>query len=436
MYCKATVNNGSVVIYYGINGIMRFPTGVKISKAKDRQNKFKDWDYKKNCVNSDVKNSAEMNKGIADWLTKADNIVSQYLITDGVNITAPELKKILTDIKQGKINAKSEFFMSNYLDFQERKRVQLVERAGKSNESFKTYITFKNTLEDFEAENDVKLKISDVVNNDWLDLFHTWLAKPRPKDIILNNGDLYKFKSLGKLKVASIDKRFEVLTGFFSYLKEKRLISDDGFLKSYKRTEIIVTSKIKTTLSIGEIHKLYNHIFEDETKEKVKLIFLFSCLTGFRWKDIEDFNKEFISDFKNRKVYKHRASKTKKKTGKTAVIPLSDLALEILEKLDYKLKIFSNGYTNIVLHDLLKETKLFDNLTLSEDSDTGRLHKRYELLSMHRGRDTFITNLINIVPLHELMSYTSHEKLSTLQKYIDYTRDINPEYVTIFDKNE
>lgn len=436
MYCKVAVNNGSVVIYYGVGGIMRFPTGVTISKDTDKQKKLKQWDYKKDRVSSDVENSAEMNKAIADWLTKADNIVSQYLIEDGVNITAPELKKILIDIKQGKIQAKSEYFMSNYLDFQERKRVQLVEREGKSDESFKTYITFKNTLEDFEAENDVKLKISDIVNNDWLDLFHSWLAKPRPKEITLNNGDSYKFKSLGKLKLASIDKRFEVLTGFFSYLKEKRLISDDSFLKSYKRTEIIVTSKIKTTLSIGEIHKLYNHIFEDDTKEKVKLIFLFSCLTGFRWKDIEDFNREFIYDFKNRKVYEHRASKTKKKTGKTAIIPLSDLALEILEKLDYKLKIFSNGYTNIVLHDLLKKTKMFDKLTLSEDTDTGRLHKRHELLSMHRGRDTFITNLINIVPLHELMSYTSHEKLSTLQKYIDYTRDINPEYVTIFDKNE
>ena len=47
MYCKAKVNNGSVVIYYGVNGIMRFPTGVKISKDKDKQNKFKDWDSKK-----------------------------------------------------------------------------------------------------------------------------------------------------------------------------------------------------------------------------------------------------------------------------------------------------------------------------------------------------------------------------------------------------
>jgi integrase len=435
MYCKAKVNNGSVVIYYGVNGIMRFPTGVKISKAKDKQNNFKEWDYKKNMVSSDVENATKMNKVIADWITKADDIVSRSLI-DGVKITAPELEKVLTDIREGKIKVKSELFMVNFLEFMERKRIQLVERDGKSDISFNTYGTFKSAIEDFEAENEILLKVSDVTNKDWLDVFHSWLTRARPKNILLNNGESYKFKTLGKLVPATVDKRFEVLTGFFSFLKEKELLKDDSFLKNYKKTEIVVTAKIKTTLLISEIHTLYAHKFEDETKEKVKLIFLFSCLTGFRWKDIEDFNKVFISDFKGRKVYRHVASKTKKKLNKVATIPLSDLAIEILEKLDYKLKLFSNGYTNIVLHDLLEESNLFSELTLAEDSETGRQLKRYELLSMHRGRDTFITNLINIVPLHELMSYTSHEKLSTLQKYIDYTRDINPEYVTIFDKDE
>ena len=175
---------------------MRFPTGAKISKIKDKQKKLKQWDYKNDRVNSDVENSAKMNKAIADWLTKANNIVSQYLIDYGINIPAPELNKILSDIKQGKIQEKSEFFMSNYLEFQERKRIQLVERENKSNESFKTYPTFKNTIEDFQAENDVKLKISDVTNKDWLDLFHSWLVKARPKQITLSNGEIYKFKSI------------------------------------------------------------------------------------------------------------------------------------------------------------------------------------------------------------------------------------------------
>jgi integrase len=432
MYCKPKVNNGSVVIYYGTKGVMRFPTGVKIAKAKDGNNKFKQWDYKNNKVSIDVTNSTDMNTIINEWLIKADNIVSKYL-KDDLTITASELERNLIHLKDSKAQIKTSAFLDHYDDYMDRKQIQLVERENKSSISYATYGTFRSTIEDYEAEHQLKLKNSDVSNNEWLNYFHTWLTKKREKETSVN-GEVYKFKTKGNLKPSSVSKRFEVLSGYFSYLKEKEIVKDDGFLKRYKRNEITITQKIKTTLSIDEIHKLYNYSFHNVVKENVKLVFLFSCLTGFRWKDIENFNKEFISDFKGSKIYKHIAQKTKGKTGKVATIPLSNLAIEILDRLNYNLKIYSNAYSNQVLHKLLKESKLFDQPTLAENETTGKKFKRYELITMHRGRDTFITNLISTVPLHELMSYTSHEKLSTLQKYIDYSRDINPEYVSIFDK--
>ena len=264
----------------------------------------------------------------------------------------------------------------------------------------------------------------------------SFLARQSQTKVVQFNNEIYKFKTKGLLKLASIDKRFEVLTGFFSYLKEKKIVDDDVFLKNYKSSEITVLPKFKTTLTIEEIHNLYNFKFENTTKENVKLIFLFACLTGFRWVDIENYSKHNITILKGAKVYKHIASKTKHITGKVATIPLCNLAIEILDKLNHNLNIYSNGYTNLTLHKLLNESNLFNKTTLAEDLKTGKRLKRFELLTMHRGRDTFITNLINTVPLHELMSYTSHEKLSTLQKYIDYSRDINPEFVSIFDKTQ
>lgn len=433
MYCTPKVNNGSIVIYYGIDGIMRFPTGIKISKDKNRKNNYKEWDYKKDMVRVEVRNSTEMNKTIENWLTKADDIVSKY-IKDGIKISAKELKTELTKIKDGNVETRTSIFLDHYEDYTERKRIQLIERDNRSDVSFVTYGTFKSTILDYEAENNIQLKIIDVANTEWLTNFHTWLTKPRPKQIIVE-GQVYKFKTGGKLKPASVDKRFEVLTGFFTYLIEKKLIRDDSFLKNYKRSEITVLPKIKTTLTVKEIHKLYNYKFENETKENVKLLFLFACLTGFRWIDIENFDKSFIKKIKDRPVYEHIASKTKNSTGVTSKIPLCKLAIKILKKLDYSLKIYCNGYTNRTLHKLLKETTLFNQPTLAQDKSTGKKFKRYELLTMHRGRDTFITNLINTVPLNELMNYTSHEKLSTLQKYIDHNRDINPDYVAIFDEN-
>ena len=75
---------------------------------------------------------------------------------------------------------------------------------------------------------------------------------------------------------------------------EKKLLSDDSFLKNYKKSEITVLPKIKTTLTIEEIHQLYDYKFENQAKENVKLLFIFACLTGFRWIDIENFDKSFI----------------------------------------------------------------------------------------------------------------------------------------------
>jgi hypothetical protein len=125
MYCKPKVNNGSVVIYYGTKGVMRFPTGVKISKSKDRYKKFIQWDYKNNRVSIDVTNSIDMNKIISDWLIKADNIVSEYL-RDGATITADELKSNLTSLKDGKARIKTSLFLDHYDEFMEVKRQQLI----------------------------------------------------------------------------------------------------------------------------------------------------------------------------------------------------------------------------------------------------------------------------------------------------------------------
>ena len=432
MYCNLKVNNGSVVVYYGKKGIMRFPTGIKLSKEKNAKGQFVEWDYKNSCVKKHVENAKDSNEIIEKFKVFANSVIVDYL-GQGADISADDLKKQMEIWIGEKRETKTGLVLDHYADFMEKKRKQLVERANKQDISFVTYTTFKSTLEDFEFENNVKLTIAEINSEKWLSNFHTWLQKKRPSSLE-RDGVVYKFRTRGQAKSATVDKRFEVMTGFFSYLLEKKLMPDITVLANYKKDEVNVVQKIKTTLTIDEIHELYKYKCVNQDKDKVKLIFLFSCLTGFRWKDIESFNKSFIRELKGNKVYKHIANKTKNTKGKEATIPLCKLSLQILENLDYKLNLFTNANANKLLHQLLKESGLFNELTLSVDEITGKNKFRYELLSMHRGRDTFITNLISTVPLHELMSYTSHEKLSTLQKYIDYTREINPEYVSIFDK--
>ena len=67
--------------------------------------------------------------------------------------------------------------------------------------------------------------------------------------------------------------------------------------------------------------------------------------------------------------------------------------------------------------------------TEEKDKKTGEYLKRYKAISWHNGRDTFITNMVYNTPINELMIYTGHSKLSTLQGYIDFSRTIHMEYV-------
>jgi hypothetical protein len=75
MYCNLKVNNGSVVVYYGKKGIMRFPTGVKISKEKNARGQFVEWDYKNNCVKKHVNKSIDSNEIIKNYIDFADSVV-------------------------------------------------------------------------------------------------------------------------------------------------------------------------------------------------------------------------------------------------------------------------------------------------------------------------------------------------------------------------
>jgi len=93
-----------------------------------------------------------------------------------------------------------------------------------------------------------------------------------------------------------------------------------------------------------------------------------------------------------------------------------------LEKYNYKLPYHLKP--NIDIKDALEITELFDEPTNIVDKKTGNEKLKYECISMHKGRDSFITNLVDSTPLNTLMKYTGHSKLSTLQGYIDTNREV------------
>jgi hypothetical protein len=215
-------------------------------------------------------------------------------------------------------------------------------------------------------------------------------------------------------------------------LQEQKIVNTDyaAIITKYNKT-IKKDGNNKETLDVKEIHALYKFNFTEPNKIIVRDLFVFLCLTGIRYQDLYEFDKRFIVKSKTEEgyIYFRPASKT----GIDYQIPLCKIVIEILKKYNYELPKISDQHGNRMIKEVLKETELFNDITTVFDKDKKDYKTRYEAITLHKGRNSFITNLVEITPLNELMKYTGHKKLSTLQSYIDKKRPVQMKFIKAFD---
>lgn len=146
-------------------------------------------------------------------------------------------------------------------------------------------------------------------------------------------------------------------------------------------------------------------------------LFLFECECGCRFSDYIQFNRENIIEVEGYKVCVFNPTKEKNnKTIKKAIVPLSELALTILERYDYNLinscssKTFYGRY-NDGLHEIGRMVGIG-----TEKDECGRY---IDQLTSHRARHTFICNAIEkgILSDSEIMNITGHKSLTAFKIY-------------------
>ena|GEM_PF-1995743 len=421
-----TVNNGSVVVYYHKETTMKLPTGVIIDKTKNKNRKFKQWDYARHTLSGDVPDFTTRHTIIQNLLQKVNKILEENA-KDGVFLTGAELESIINKEKTEKQILRSTLLIDMYRQFHEEKK-QDFEVKGKII-SLKDYTSFLNILIDYEMVHGVNLKIIEI-DTPFLKKLHYWLKKKCPKTVETPQG-IHKLVTKGNHGAKTLRKRFDILKEFFSYLQANNFVTNYEFIKDYTKKNLPNSKTIKTTLTVDEVYRFYDFDFQNEKYNNIKQLFTFACLTGMRWGDLENFDRRFISNEDKAPVYKRMAQKTADSSAAIVELPLCETAMEILKNNDYSLKNImpSNVKANLYVKEALEITGYFNEITNIVDKETGEYLRRFEAITMHKGRDTFITNLVNVTPLNELMKYTGHSKLSTLQKYIDQTRSVNHTYV-------
>ncbi|MDR2026586.1 MAG: site-specific integrase [Prevotellaceae bacterium] len=174
-------------------------------------------------------------------------------------------------------------------------------------------------------------------------------------------------------------------------------------------------------LSWDELMLLYNFTFEQKYLEHVRDVFCFCCFTSLRHSDVYKLKRSDVKD--------DHISVVTKKTVSGLKIELNKYSRAILNK--YKDTEFPNDralpvISNQKMNDYLKEM----GKTVGFDEQTGtvyfigsqryeRVYPKYELLSTHCGRRTFVVNSLYLgIPAEVVMSWTGHSDYNAMKPYI------------------
>jgi integrase len=425
MYSHFKIEKNALVVYYYNEKRVRFYTGIKADE----------WDTKKGQLKPTIENYEQKREALNAFKKRVDDYIQEYKAKGAGNIPTDELKRLVEKNKEVQTTKLSTDVIGSYTTFLQEKIINFSNK-GKP-QSAKDYISLYNALQDYNRAKDTTLYIKDL-DKSFFTNFVTFLKNDRPTPkgkylyhTVSNNESAthstYEQKAYITLKqgAKTIKKRFDCLTTYMSLLRRTELITEAQIydIKSFKsKDNMPVPATEKTHLQRDEIYLLHAHKCNTEAEENVKDLFVFACLTGVRFSDLMRIEKGDIKTLKGLKVLAMDAQKT----SEPFAVPLISLAVELLEKHDFNFNksINKNNSPNFnqvanrILKKVLRDTNLFTEETKKTDKETGRILREDEILSFHRGRDTFINNLIETTPLSILMSYTGHKKIDTLQKYL------------------
>lgn len=407
LYRKNSNNEKSVVIYYKHKTALRQPTTVTV--------KEKDFDKKAGRVKPTDSEHEQKNDIILQRYEHIENIIVSYVSEHGIKPDCNYVKKQLK-LNNDNVKLKSDAELTEYYQRFLQEKIIFFNNPDRSKESIKDYRSTYNALLDYQRVVQ-SIPLNSIVNRIWLEKFNQFLSKERPQI------DGYTFLTQMQGSITR-HKRFNCLKNFGNWLVTNNHLQSVEVLSKFK---IRVEENTHYALTLEEIKLLQEKKFERETHQKAIDIFLFACHTGLRISDVFQVKKVMIKEKKGNIMLELKTQKTKVK----AEVPLSRFALHILAKYNYNLKLYSKVNMNKYIHEALETIDEFKEYYVYGNKNEDA--PKYELITFHTGRRTFITNLVNNnVNLNAIMKMTGHKKISTLQEYINPDYELMTENIKIF----
>ncbi|MDR3269793.1 MAG: site-specific integrase [Tannerella sp.] len=196
-------------------------------------------------------------------------------------------------------------------------------------------------------------------------------------------------------------------------------------------------SKEVIYLSWDELIRLYAFRFEKDYLDRVRDVFCFLCFTSLRYSDAFKLKRSDVRDDHIKVVTK--------KTVDGLKIDLNKYSRSILDK--YKNEVFPDDralpvISNAKMNDYVKiigSVVGFDEPTREVYFIGNERHEdvrpKYELLTTHCGRRTFIVNALFLgIPAEVVMSWTGHSDYDSMRPYIKIVDDLKNASMKKFDE--
>jgi len=255
------------------------------------------------------------------------------------------------------------------------------------------------------------------------------------------------------MRNSTIKKQLGFLKWFLKWAKSKGYNTNDAYLtfspkmpKAENKVIFLDWSELMTvynfdfatateTLSDGTVSELSPE--NKKALERVRDVFCFCCFTSLRYSDVENLKR---TDIKNGAL-----NITTIKTDDTLTIELNNYSEAILKKYaneiypdNRALPVISNQKMNDHLKQLGEVCGLNTPITITYYKGAKRfdeVYPKYELLTTHCGRRTFICNalMLGIAP-NTVMKWTGHSDYKSMQPYIDVADAEKKKAMSLFNR--
>lgn len=357
--------------------------------------------------------ASTINKALENLEERIDKAFYSFEIADIIP-TANDLKKILVPNNKRRSLPEIETAFNQFI----------ADKEKYNQWSFNTVKTVKNIgnlIKKFRPN----LAFSDI-NDGLLREFVAWQQTNRLSE------DEYKTGQSGYSNPVIL-KNCRIFKWFLEWASEKRYVPGDvvaRFKPSLKSIE-----KPVVFLEWDELMKMESYSFEEEELRQARDFFCFCCFTSLRYSD--------ALALKKTSVYKDYFEIVSQKTDKILKIDLNNHSRQILERHannpgEYALPRITIARLNVLVKRLgeilgfntpINVTQYYGNQKIE------RTLKKWELLSTHSGRRTFICNALAMgIPAHIVMKWTGHSDYSAMKPYIGVADKVRTNAMKNFDK--